>query len=35
MSAIPRTLRRFGTALALTIAVLLTLSTASLAFAFQ
>lgn len=33
MSAIPRPLRRFGTALALTIAVLLTLSTASLAFA--
>ncbi len=33
MSAIPRTLRRSGTALALTIAVLLTLSTASLAFA--
>lgn len=33
MSAIPRTVRRFGTALALTIAVLLTLSTASLAFA--
>lgn len=33
MSAIPRAMRRFGTALALTIAVLLTLSTASLAFA--
>ncbi|HVB22951.1 MAG TPA: sialidase family protein [Ktedonobacteraceae bacterium] len=33
MSAIPRTMRRSGAALALAIAVLLTLSTASLAFA--